>query len=557
VGGAGLSNAGMIGSLANSGKISGGNAGSASDSIVGPEGGAGVSNVNIITTLNNSGAISGGVGGSRNSGYAGGAGVSNFGTIGTLANRGAIAGGSGGAFGGGGGAGVSNAGTIASLMNKGVISGGNGNGGTSGIGGRGDVAVSNAGTIKALSNTGAIGGGNGGLGAEGGAGADGLSNAGTITTLSNSGAITGGKGGSSTGHFDLYTNQNEGGAGVSNAGGITTLTNTGKIRGGAAGGGSGAAGGDAVSNPGVIATLSNSGAISGGNGGNGERHGGAGGAGISNVSVIGSLANAGTIKGGVGGAGPTPGAAGDAIYSAGAGASIGSITNTGQIIGNVVIDNQASVTVTGGTGKTFGSWSGGAIAIGAGNLTFAGGNTFLGDTVTVDGGNGTVTNKASLRIAAPETITGNFTQSAAGVLGLAFAGDVSGEYGALTVTKLTTLDGGLAIDLTGGFTLATGDSFDILGFGHLAGPGFDALTLVGAACMMAGKDSWTCGGGARLNEVIKATSLDLVVAHASAFGPSSSAIPEPSTWTMMLLGFLGFGGLGLHRRGGRRFQEPL
>ena len=35
-------------------------------------------------------------------------------------------------------------------------------------------------------------------------------------------------------------------------------------------------------------------------------------------------------------------------------------------------------------------------------------------------------NKGQLQIAAPETITGNFTQTAAGVLGLDFAGDVFG-----------------------------------------------------------------------------------------------------------------------------------
>jgi hypothetical protein len=56
------------------------------------------------------------------------------------------------------------------------------------------------------------------------------------------------------------------------------------------------------------------------------------------------------------------------------------------------------------------------------------------------------------------------------------------------VSKLTTLDGGLAIDLTGGFTLATGDKFDILGFAGLAGPGFDALALDGSACSSAGTD---------------------------------------------------------------------
>ena len=63
-----------------------------------------------------------------------------------------------------------------------------------------------------------------------------------------------------------------------------------------------------------------------------------------------------------------------------------------------------------------------------------------------------MSNKASLQLAAPEKIAGNFTQTAAGLLGLDFAGDASGQYGALTVTKLTTLDGGLAIDLTNGFT---------------------------------------------------------------------------------------------------------
>ncbi len=186
------------------------------------------------------------------------------------------------------------------------------------------------------------------------------------------------------------------------------------------------------------------------------------------------------IEGGKAELAPWSRRAGDAIYSAGAHASIGPITNSGQIIGNVEIDNQASVTVTGGAGKPFGSGRAATITIGAGDLTFADGNTVLGDDISVDGGKGTVINKGALRLAAPQTIAGDFTQTAAGVLGLDFASDVSGQYGALTVSKLTTLDGGLAIDLTDGFTLATGDSFDILGFASLTG-NFDLRSTAWAA----------------------------------------------------------------------------
>ena len=94
---------------------------------------------------------------------------------------------------------------------------------------------------------------------------------------------------------------------------------------------------------------------------------------------------------------------GDAIHSVGLHASIGPITNSGQIIGNVVIDNQASVTVRGGTGTTFGSWvdgatNGGAITVGNGNLIFASGNTEVDEDIFVDGGLGTVTNDGALRI---------------------------------------------------------------------------------------------------------------------------------------------------------------
>ena len=263
-----------------------------------------------------------------------------------------------------------------------------------------------------------------------------------------------------------------------------------------------------------------------------------------------ALTNSGLIEGGKGGTGPKgSGAQGDAIYSAGAHASIGSIANTGRIVGNVVIDDQASVTVTGGSGKTFGRWTGGAITIGAGSLTFASGNTALGDDISVDGGDGTVINRGALRVTAPETIDRNFTQSKAGVLDLDFAGDVSGQYGALTVRKLTTLDGGLAIDLTNGFTLGGRRDLRHPRFRQPRGRLHRPLARR-RGLLFNGRGHVDLRRRRASERSDRRHVAGLFVAHAPAvFGPSSSPIPEPSTWAMLGLGFLGFGGLRLMGRG--------
>jgi hypothetical protein len=582
-GGAGVFNAGTITTLTNTGIIAGGGGGIGDVDVAkivgstgGGAGGAGVSNAanETIVSLSNdtAGMIKGGPGGSGANapGGAGGAGVSNSGAIGALTNSGAISGGKGGdnegfaryGHGGAGGAGVSNAGLIFGLTNSGAISGGNGgNGGSAGAG------VSNYGAILTLTNSGMIGGGSGVGGGSGGAGLSnasganialldnratgtisggdsgyagaggaGVFNAGTITTLTNLGKIGGGNGGAN----DILTG-GAGGAGVSNNGTITTLTNSRTIEGGVAGPATaGGVGGAGVSNAGTITTLTNSGAISGGNGGSGRFSAGAGGAGVSNTGAIAAVINSGVIAGGPPRIG---GAAGDAIMSAGPSASIGAITNSGQIVGNVEIDNQPSVTIYGGTGGAYGSWTGGTITVGY-RLTFAGGNTALGDSVTFNGragGTGTVFNNGPLMVATPITINGGFDQRSGGELDFLLSGDTAGQYGTLDVTGSTILDGVVVVDLASGFHLAGGETFNLLtSDGALTGA-LDGVSIDGYGCSTtATSDLWLCNGAGLY--------LDLTIANGLVELTTGAPIPEPSIWAMLAAGFLGLGGLARRRR---------
>ena len=141
-------------------------------------------------------------------------------------------------------------------------------------------------------------------------------------------------------------------------------------------------------------------------------------------------------------------------------------------------------------------------------------------------------------------------------------GDAVGQYGSLAVTSVATLDGRLALDLTKGFRLEAGDSFDLFNFAGLSFTSptgdFRTLTFNGAGCADQGGGVWSCSnlGPLELTETITASALSINVvdaplafANALAISPvASSAVPEPSTWVMFGLGFLGLGGIGLRSR---------
>ena len=116
-----------------------------------------------------------------------------------------------------------------------------------------------------------------------------------------------------------------------------------------------------------------------------------------------------------------------------------------------------------------------------------------------------------------------------------------------SVSSTVTLDGTLALDVVGGFTLASGEVFDFLsGFSGLSG-GFSGVTVDGAACSAKSADVWTCAGGFDLTMGLGANVLSFEVASSGGGGGGGGAVPEASTWAMMVAGFAGLGALGRRR----------
>ncbi len=351
-------------------------------------------------------------------------GVTVGGTTGTLTNQGAITGSQNGISDTGNAVGaVINSGTITGTANAGINMGtgagitslSNQAGGT--ITGTNYGIDNAAGTIGTLTNSGTISN----TSSSSGAALRNTSSTSTIGTLTNTAAIISNR------------------TGIVNYGGIGTVTNSGTISGSSTG----------IYNNGRIGTITNSGLIRGTTSGGG----------VTNVSsTLGTLTNSGTITGATSGirnqnstittlnnlAGATISGSQRGIYNETTGTltttitsinnagtitgtqyavhnagTMGTLTNSGAIIGNILNSSATGLTIAGGSGDTFGTLTGlsgsiGTITHTASNLLFSSGNLLLNDHITATGR--TVSNTgATLRLDNTVTITGTYNQTGGGL----------------------------------------------------------------------------------------------------------------------------------------------
>ena len=150
-------------------------------------------------------------------------------------------------------------------------------------------------------------------------------------------------------------------------------------------------------------------------------------------------------------------------------------------------------------------------------------------------GSFTNTGVITLGSASVFTVTGDFT--AGGMLGFELAGTGPGQFTQeTTVAGITTLRGDLDISLAGGFTPHAGDSFDL----------FIGTSIVGD---FSERDLPALGAGLSWEHDLIALNNGEEAYRLEVEGVAS-AVPEPSTWAMMILGFAGVGFMAYRRSRG-------
>jgi hypothetical protein len=144
------------------------------------------------------------------------------------------------------------------------------------------------------------------------------------------------------------------------------------------------------------------------------------------------------------------------------------------------------------------------------------------------------------------TILGNLGETMPSDLAIELGGTTPGtEYSQLIVDGTTSLSGKLDLSLVEGFSLTSGETFDIVGTGDGLTNDLTSLSLDGRAC-------WAAGGGFECNataffDFFTLSTLDpgTLVGGMNpedlVLGVTTTPAPEASTWAMMLAGFAGLG----------------
>jgi subtilase-type serine protease len=145
------------------------------------------------------------------------------------------------------------------------------------------------------------------------------------------------------------------------------------------------------------------------------------------------------------------------------------------------------------------------------------------------------------------TITGDLTDSQSSALDILLGGTTPGtEYSQLIVDGTASLLGSLDLSLVDGFSLASGETFDIVGTGDGLTNGLTSLSLDGAACWTS-SGGFECNGGSVFDHFALSVVPGALVGGASpedlVVSVTTTPVPEPSTWAMMLAGFAGLGAL--------------
>ena len=138
------------------------------------------------------------------------------------------------------------------------------------------------------------------------------------------------------------------------------------------------------------------------------------------------------------------------------------------------------------------------------------------------------------------TITGNLTDTQPSELDI-LLGTQSSQ---LVVDGTASLLGNLDVDLVDGFSLSSGETFDIAGTGGGLTNDLTSLSLDGVACGADG-GGFKCNGGAFFDifswSIVPGTTIGGLNPEDLMLSVTVTQVPEPSTWAMMLAGFAGLG----------------